>query len=87
MSTGSVAAPLDELCFLMRPPLNGGTLAFNYSAMGTFVDIWHPATSDFGLIEAPTASVVAAFMKWQTDIGRTPVESQKILDMNRAPVL
>jgi hypothetical protein len=45
--------------------------------MGTFVDIWHPATSDFGLIEAPTASVVAAFAKWQADIGRTPVESEK----------
>src|SRR6187551_3170404 len=45
--------------------------------MGTFVDTWQPATSDFGLIEAPLASVVAAFVKWQADIGRSPIESKR----------
>jgi hypothetical protein len=45
--------------------------------MRTFVDTWHPATSDFGLIEAPLASVVAAFVKWQADLGRSPIQSEK----------
>ena len=45
--------------------------------MGNFVDAWYPATSDFGLIEAPVASVVATFVRWQAGIGKAPVESRQ----------
>ena len=45
--------------------------------MGNFVDAWYPATSDFGLIEAPLASVVATFVRWQAGIGKAPVESRQ----------
>jgi hypothetical protein len=65
------------LAFARPAQLKPGTLADSNSAMGTFVDTWHPATSDFGLIEAPLASVVAAFVKWQADLGRSPIQSEK----------
>ncbi|HWA77575.1 MAG TPA: hypothetical protein VG937_34800 [Polyangiaceae bacterium] len=45
--------------------------------MGNFLDAWYPATSDFGLIEAPTTNVVAAFLEWQAAIGRAPIESTR----------